>query len=95
MFRRRNRCGLPLKPALLTSDCGYFPPRHPTQNYDMLGDTATVRETLAALRDTGIHVSDVEIVRLTPDFALDAQLHLFMQTAERLGAKTGAGRRQR
>ena len=56
-------------------------------NYDMLGDTATVRETLAALRDTGIHVSDVEIVRLTPDFALDAQLHLFMQTAERLGAK--------
>lgn len=55
-------------------------------NYDMLGDTATVRETLAALRDTGIRVSDVEIVRLTPDFSLDA-LQPFLETAARLEAQ--------
>ena len=55
-------------------------------NYDMLGDTPTVRETLAALRDTGIRVSDVEIVRLTPDFSLDA-LQTFLETAARLEAQ--------
>ncbi|MFU0871285.1 sugar phosphate isomerase/epimerase family protein [Kluyvera sichuanensis] len=55
-------------------------------DYDMLGDTHTVRETLAALRDTGIRVSDVEIVRLTPDFSLDA-LHPFLETAARLEAQ--------
>ena len=49
-------------------------------DYDMLGDTPTVRETLAALRDTGIRISDVEIVRLTPDFSLDA-LQPFLETA--------------
>ncbi|WP_052283872.1 sugar phosphate isomerase/epimerase family protein [Kluyvera genomosp. 1] len=55
-------------------------------NYDMLGDTPRVRDTLAALRDTGIHVSDVEIVRLTPDFSLDA-LQPFFETAARLEAQ--------
>ena len=55
-------------------------------DYDMLGDTPTVRETLAALRDTGIRVSDVEIVRLTPDFHLDA-LRPFLETAARLEAQ--------
>lgn len=55
-------------------------------DYDMLGDTRTVRETLAALRDTGIRVSDVEIVRLTPDFSLDS-LHPFLETAARLEAQ--------
>ena len=55
-------------------------------DYDMLGDTPTVRETLAALRDTGIRVSDVEIVRLTPDFSLDA-LQPFLETAARLEAQ--------
>lgn len=55
-------------------------------NYDMLGDTPTVRETLAALRDTGIRVSDVEIVRLTPDFSLES-LRPFLETAARLEAQ--------
>lgn len=55
-------------------------------DYDMLGDTPTVRETLAALRDTEIRVSDVEIVRLTPDFNLDA-LRPFLETAARLEAQ--------
>ncbi len=42
-------------------------PATPTDpDYDMLGDTPAVRATLAALMETGIRVSDVEIVRLTP-----------------------------
>ena len=56
-------------------------------DYDMLGDTAAVRDTLAALMETGVRVSDVEIVRLTPDFSVDARLQLFFTTAARLGAK--------
>lgn len=55
-------------------------------DYGMLGDTAAVRDT-AALIETGIRVSDVEIVRLTPDFSLDARLQLFLHTAARLGAR--------
>ncbi|MTH44703.1 sugar phosphate isomerase/epimerase family protein [Intestinirhabdus alba] len=56
-------------------------------DYHMLGDTPAVRETLAALRDTGIDVTDVEIVRLTPDFALNDTLQTFLETAARLGAR--------
>lgn len=56
-------------------------------DYDMLGDTAAVRDTLAALMETGVRVSDVEIVRLMPDFSVDARLQLFLTTAARLGAK--------
>ncbi len=52
----------------------------------MLGDTPAVRATLAALMETGIRVSDVEIVRLTPGFTLDDRLQRFMETAARLGA---------
>ena len=55
-------------------------------DYDMLGDTPTVRATLAALMESGIRVSDVEIVRLTADFTLDRRLTQFMETAARLGA---------
>lgn len=62
-------------------------PATPTDpDYDMLGDTAAVRDTLAALRETGIGVSDAEIVRLSPDFALDDRMQLFLATAGRLGA---------
>lgn len=62
-------------------------PATPTDpDYDMLGDTATVRETLAALRETGVRVSDVEIIRLTPDFNLDA-LRPFLETSARLEAR--------
>lgn len=55
-------------------------------DYDMLGDTPAVRATLAALMETGIRVSDVEIVRLSPGFTLDDRLQRFMETAARLGA---------
>lgn len=56
-------------------------------DYNMLGDTPQVRETLAALRDTGIGVTDVEIIRLGPDFTLDKRMMTFMETAARLGAR--------
>ncbi|HCB1498684.1 TPA: sugar phosphate isomerase/epimerase [Klebsiella michiganensis] len=56
-------------------------------DYDMLGNTPAVRDTLSALMETGIRVSDVEIVRLTPDFSLNPRLQLFLDTAARLGAK--------
>ncbi len=36
--------------------------------------------------ETGIRVSDVEIVRLSPGFTLDDRLLRFMETAARLGA---------
>ncbi len=53
-------------------------PATPTDpDYDMLGDTATVRATLSALMETGIRVSDVEIVRLTSDFSLNARPKAF------------------
>lgn len=55
-------------------------------DYDMLGDTPAVRATMAALMETGIRVSDVEIVRLSPGFTLDDRLQRFMETAARLGA---------
>ncbi len=63
-------------PPRTGADCGqnrFYPrwaataPATPTDpDYDMLGDTPAVRATLAALMETGIRVSDVEIVRLTP-----------------------------
>ena len=63
-------------------------PATPTDpDYNMLGDTATVRATLSALMETGIRVSDVEIVRLTSDFSLNARLESFLETAARLGAR--------
>ncbi|WP_297203085.1 sugar phosphate isomerase/epimerase [uncultured Pluralibacter sp.] len=55
-------------------------------DYKLLGNTAAVRETRAALRETGIGVSDVEIVRLTPDFTLSDRLQQFLETAGELGA---------
>jgi hypothetical protein len=60
----------------------------------MLGDTATVRATLSALMETGIRVSDVEIVRLTSDFSLNARLESFLKPP-RAWAPSGAGGRQR
>ena len=42
--------------------------------WDMLGDSAMVREVAAALDDTGVRVLDVEILRLRPD--INAVIHL-------------------
>ncbi|STT01751.1 sugar phosphate isomerases/epimerase [Klebsiella pneumoniae] len=60
----------------------------------MLGDTPAVRATLAALMETGIRVSDVEIVRLTPGFTLDDRLQRFYGDRRASWRRTGVSRRQ-
>lgn len=55
-------------------------------SYETVGDTPLIRETLARLRDTGVGVLDVEILRLKPD----TRVHDFipvLETAARLGAR--------
>jgi sugar phosphate isomerase/epimerase len=49
-------------------------------------DPALLRETLAVLRDTGIGVFDLEIIRLAPDFRL-SDYTAFLETGQRLGAR--------
>ena len=52
----------------------------------IVGDTPLKRETLARLRDTGIKVLDVEILRLKPDTDVSACLPM-LDTAAELGAR--------
>src|SRR5580692_2839346 len=54
--------------------------------HDIVGDTPLKRETLARLRDTGIKVLDVEILRLKPDTDVSAFLPM-LDTAAELGAR--------
>lgn len=57
-----------------------------TPGYALMQDAALMRETLAALRDTGVTVNDIEFLRLTPDFDA-AAFDPFLETGARLGAK--------
>ena len=52
--------------------------------WDLVGDTHLPRESRAALAETGVHVLDVELVRLTPDFAL-SDLRRTLDVAAQLG----------
>ena len=54
--------------------------------YPMLGDTPTMRETLARLADTGRRVLDVELIILRPDSQPDEALPV-LDAAARLGAR--------
>lgn len=54
-------------------------------SYDTVGDTPVIRETLARLRDLGIGVLDIEILRLTPDTVV-ADFRAVLDTAATLGA---------
>ncbi|WP_250509966.1 sugar phosphate isomerase/epimerase [Caballeronia sp. GACF4] len=54
--------------------------------HDIIGDTPLVRETLAALKDTGIGVLDTEILRLKPDTDVTAYEPM-LATAAELGAR--------
>ncbi|WP_095588156.1 sugar phosphate isomerase/epimerase family protein [Actibacterium ureilyticum] len=53
--------------------------------YPILTDRALQRATLAALRDTGVTLADIEIIRITPDFDVEGTL-AFLETGARLGA---------
>ncbi len=54
--------------------------------HEIVGDTALKRETLAVLKDTGMRVLDVEIVRLKPDTDV-ASYKPMLETAAELGAR--------
>ncbi|CAN0624941.1 Xylose isomerase domain-containing protein TIM barrel [Burkholderia multivorans] len=54
--------------------------------HEIVGDTALKRETLAILKDTGMRVLDVEIVRLKPDTDVNAYAPM-LETAAELGAR--------
>lgn len=61
-------------------------PATPTEvSWDTIGDTPTIRETLARLADTGIAVLDVEILRLKPETDV-RDFEAVLATAARLGA---------
>ncbi len=57
-----------------------------TPGYDLARDAPLRRETLAALRNTGLRVQDVEFVRLSPAFDA-AALEPFLEAAALLGAR--------
>ena len=54
--------------------------------HEIIGGTALKRETLAALKDTGIGVLDAEILRLKPDTNV-ADYEPMLETAAELGAR--------
>jgi len=54
--------------------------------WDMVGDTPMVREVAAALRETGVQVLDVEILRLKPDTDVRT-FTAMLETGARLGAR--------
>lgn len=62
------------------------PARPGERPWPLEGDTPMMRETLAALRDTGLVVSDVEVIRLQAETRA-ADHELLLETAARLGAR--------
>lgn len=54
--------------------------------YRLMDDPAALRETLAAIADTGIGVFDLEIIRVGEDFEQNDYL-AFFEVGQRLGAK--------
>lgn len=56
-----------------------------TPGYPLMTDAAIMRETRAALRDTGVYVADIEFVRIAPEFDANA-LASFLDAGAELGA---------
>jgi sugar phosphate isomerase/epimerase len=54
--------------------------------YRLMDTPVLMRETLAALRDTGIKVFDIEMIRIGPDFTPEPYKPL-LETSARLGAE--------
>lgn len=83
----------PVEAVKIAAQCGYAQvglrllPAAPNESeYPILTDAKVVLETQAALRDTGVKVADVEIIRLTPDFDPNQYLQ-FLDVAQQLSAK--------
>lgn len=83
----------PVEAVKIAAKCGYAAvglrllPAAPNEaNYPILTDASLIKETQTALNDTGVKVADVEIVRITPDFAPEKYAQ-FLDVAAQLGAK--------
>lgn len=83
----------PVEAVKIAAECGYAQvglrllPAAPNESeYPILVDQHLIQETQAILKDTGIKVADVEIIRITPDF--DGKKYVqFLEVAQQLGAK--------
>lgn len=83
----------PVEAVKIAAKCGYAAvglrllPAAPNEvDYPILNDSKLIKETKAALNDTGVRIADVEIVRITQDFESRKYLQ-FLSTAEQLGAR--------
>ena len=83
----------PVDAVKIAAECGYAAvglrllPAAPNEaDYPILTDASLIKETQAALKDTGVKVADVEIIRITPEFEAKKYLQ-FLEVAEQLGAK--------
>ncbi|MBB3192245.1 sugar phosphate isomerase/epimerase family protein [Halomonas cerina] len=55
-------------------------------SFPLMTDTALLRETCRRIRDTGIKVADIEILRLKPETRVKADFARFMEVGAALGA---------
>jgi len=83
----------PVEAVKIAAKCGYAAvglrllPAAPNEvDYPILSDSKLIKETRAALEDTGVRIADVEIVRITSGFEPNKYLQ-FLSTAEQLGAR--------
>ncbi|NUG00314.1 sugar phosphate isomerase/epimerase family protein [Acinetobacter oleivorans] len=83
----------PVEAVKIAAKCGYAAvglrllPAAPNEiDYPILNDSKVIKETRAALDDTGVRIADVEIVRITSGFEPNKYLQ-FLITAEQLGAR--------
>jgi len=82
----------PPEAVKVAAECGYdlvglrLLPSGTDGPYPLLTDAALLRETRAAVRDTGIAVADIEIIRITPDFRAKETLP-FLERGAELGAR--------
>lgn len=83
----------PVEAIKIAAECGYAQvglrllPAAPNEaEYPILTDKNLIKETQAALADSGVKVADVEIIRITPDFEPKKYLQ-FLEVAQQLGAK--------
>jgi sugar phosphate isomerase/epimerase len=85
-------CG-PVEAIRIAAETGYdmvglrLLPAAPTEPpYPLMAEPAMLREAVAALRDTGVSVGDVEIARLKPETEISS-FERFLDHAARLGAR--------
>ncbi len=54
--------------------------------HDLIGDPALLRQTQAVMRDTGVRILDLEVLRLTPEVRI-ADFEPLLATGQALGAR--------